>query len=175
MDGSRARRRSPPAAAVGAGTRGLRWSGWIGYGYGTTTYESALDPEFPGAFDQRHLVTVSTTAQLGERWDAAATVRLATNWPYEGWFEDRGEGRICPLVRAQRPAPARLRATRSPRALPRAAAARPAALFAEALNATDRANYRQVSATINLRTFAIGRLSEKQLPIIPAVGFAYEF
>ena len=37
------------------------------------------------------------------------------------------------------------------------------------------ANYRQVSATINLRTFAVGRLSEKQLPIIPAVGFAYEF
>ena len=159
----------------GAGARGLRWSGWIGYGYGTTTYESALDPEFPGAFDQRHLVTVSTTAQFGERWDTAATVRLATNWPYEGWFEERGEGRI--FLSSERNA---LRLPDYGRLDLRVRYRVPLPhgrllLFAEALNATDRANYRQVSATINLRTFAIGRLSEKQLPIIPAVGFAYEF
>lgn len=159
----------------GAGTRGVRWSGWIGYGYGATTYESDLDPEFAGAFDQRHLVTVSTTAQLGERWDAAATLRVATNWPYEGWFEDRGEGRIA--LSSERNA---LRLPDYGRLDLRVRYRVPLPhgrllLFAEALNATDRANYRQVTATINLRTFAVSRLSEKQLPIVPAVGFAYEF
>ena len=31
------------------------------------------------------------------------------------------------------------------------------------------------NAIIDTRTFTVGRLSEKQLPIIPAVGVAYEF
>lgn len=160
--------------SVGA-THGLRWSGWIGYSHGTTNYASALDPAFPGAFDQRHLVTVSTTMQIGERWDAAATVRAATNWPYEGWFEARGDGRT--VLSSERNA---LRLPDYGRLDLRVRYRVPLPhgrllLFAEALNATDRANYRQVTATINLRTFVVGRLSEKQLPIIPAVGFAYEF
>jgi hypothetical protein len=162
-------RRQPGAA------RGLRWSGWIGYGYGVTTYESALDSAFPGAFDQRHLVTVSATMQLGERWDAAATVRAATNWPYEGWFEARADGRI--VLSSERNA---LRLPDYGRLDLRVRYRVPLPhgrllLFAETLNATDRANYRQVAASINLRTFVVERLSEKQLPIIPAVGFAYEF
>ena len=157
------------------GTRGVRWSGWIGYGFGRTTYDSALDPSFAGAFDQRHLVTISATTQIGERWDAATTLRVATNWPYDGWFEDRGEGRL--FLSSQRNAvrlpdygrlDLRVR-YRVP--LPHGRLL----LFAEALNATNAENYRQVSASINLRTFAVGRLSEKQLPIIPAVGIAYEF
>ncbi len=157
------------------GRRGLRWSGWIGYGYGRTTYESALDPDFSGPFDQRHLITLSATTQIGEHWDASATLRLATNWPYEGWFEERTDGRI--VLSAQRNAlrlpdygrlDVRVR-YRVP--LPRGRLL----LFAEALNATNADNYRQVSASINTRTFVVGRLSERQLPIIPAVGVAYEF
>jgi hypothetical protein len=153
----------------------VRWSGWIGYGFGRTTYASALDPGFAGAFDQRHLVTISATTQIGDRWDAAATLRMATNWPYEGWFEDRGEGRL--FLSSQRNAvrlpdygrlDLRVR-YRVP--LPHGRLL----LFAEALNATNAENYRQVSAGIDLRTFAIGRLSEQQLPIIPAVGIAYEW
>jgi hypothetical protein len=157
------------------GSRGVRWSGWIGYGYGQTTYESALDPDFAGAFDQRQLLTISATAQVGERWDASTTLRLATNWPYEGWFEQREDGRI--VLASQRNAlrlpdygrlDARVR-YRVP--LPHGRLL----LFAEAINATNAENYRQVSASINTRTFVVGRLSEKQLPIIPAVGIAYEF
>ena len=159
----------------GTVTRGLRWSGWIGYGYGATTYESALDPAFAGAFDQRHLVTISMTTQIGERWDGAATIRAATNWPYEGWFEQGAAGRI--VLSSERNA---LRLPDYGRLDLRVRYRVPLPhgrllLFAEALNATDRANYRQVTATINLRTHVVGRLSEKQLPIIPAVGFAYEF
>ena len=102
-------------------------------------------------------------------------MRLATNWPYEGWFEERGQGRI--FLSSERNA---LRLPDYGRLDLRVRYRVPLPhgrllLFAEALNATDRANYRQVSATINLRTFAVGRLSEKQLPIIPAVGVAYEF
>jgi hypothetical protein len=157
------------------GSRGVRWSGWIGYGYGTTTYESALDPSFPGAFEQRHMVTLSTTAQFGDRWDASTTLKLATNWPYEGWFEERADGRI--VLSSQRNA---LRLPDYGRLDVRVRYRVPLPhgrllLFAEALNATNAANYRQVSASINLRTYVVGRLSEKQLPIIPAVGVAYEF
>ena len=157
------------------GSRGVRWSGWIGYGYGKTSYQSDLDPDFSGAFDQRHLVTISATTQIGEHWDASTTLRLATNWPYEGWFEERADGRI--VLSSQRNAlrlpdygrlDVRVR-YRVP--LPRGRLL----LFAEALNATNADNYRQVSASINTRTFVVGRLSERQLPIIPAVGVAYEF
>ena len=158
-----------------AGPRGLHWSGWVGYGYGQTSYESALDPAFAGAFDQRHLLTVSTTAQLGERWDASTTLRLATNWPYEGWFEERDDGRI--VLSSERNA---LRLPDYGRLDVRVRYRVPLPhgrllVFAEAINATNAANYRQVTATINTRTFVVGRLSEKQLPIIPAVGLAYEF
>jgi len=158
-----------------AGSRGMRWSGWIGYGYGRTTYAGALDPQFAGAFDQRHLVTLSTSTQLGERWDAAATLRMATNWPYEGWFEQRSGGGIT--LSAQRQA---LRLPDYGRLDLRVRYRVPLPhgrllLFAEALNATNADNRRQVSASIDTRTFAVSRLSERQLPIIPAVGVAYEF
>jgi hypothetical protein len=163
-------RRQPATTASG-----VRWSGWIGYGYGRLTYESALDPSFPGAFEQRHLVTISATTQIGASWDASTTLRLATNWPYEGWYEERSDGRI--YLSAERNAlrlpdygrldvRVRYRIT-----LPRGRLL----LFAEALNATNAANYRQVSAGVNPRTYLVGRLSEKQLPIIPAVGAAYEW
>jgi hypothetical protein len=153
----------------------VRWSGWIGYGYGRTAYESDIDPDFAGAFDQRHLLTLSATAQLGDRWDAAASLRLATNWPYEGWFEKDVDGRI--RVSMQRNA---LRLPDYGRLDLRVRYRLPVPhgrllLFAEALNATNATNYRQVSGSIDTRTFVVGRLSERQLPIIPAVGVAYEF
>ena len=163
--------RRQPTPGVG----GVRWSGWVGYGFGRTTYESELDPEFAGAFDQRHLLTVSATAQIGDRWDASTTLRLSTNWPYEGWFEERDDGRI--VLSSERNA---LRLPDYGRLDLRVRYRVPLPhgrllLFAEALNATNAENYRQVAASINTRTFVVGRLSEKQLPIIPAVGLAYEF
>jgi outer membrane cobalamin receptor len=158
-----------------SGARGLRWSGWIGYGYGRATYGGDADPSFAGAFDQRHLTTLSATAQLGDRWDISGTVRLATNWPYEGWFEQRADGRI--YLSAQRndlriPDYGRLDLRlRHGLPLPHGRLM----LFAEVINATNAENLRQVSASINPRTGAVGRLSEQQLPIIPAVGIAFEF
>ncbi len=158
-----------------AAARGPRWSGWIGYGYGRTTYAGALDPQFAGAFEQRHLVTMSMHTQVGARWDAAATLRVATNWPYEGWFEPRVGGGIA--LSAQRqdlrlPPYGRLDLrVRYRLPMPHGRVL----LFAEALNATNADNRRQVSASIDTRTFVVGRLSERQLPIIPAVGVAYEF
>ena len=130
---------------------------------------------FPGAFDQRHLLTVSTTAQLGERWDASATLRLATNWPYEGWFEERDDGRI--VLSSERNALRLPDYGRLDSACATACRCRTAACCCLPRPSTPpmRTNYRQVSATINTRTFVVGRLSEKQLPIIPAVGLAYEF
>lgn len=157
------------------GARGIRWSGWIGYSHGRTTYESALDPSFSGAFEQRHLVTISATTQLGERWDASGTLRMATNWPYEAWYEERSDGRV--YLSSERNA---LRLPDYGRLDLRVRYRVPLPhgrllLFAEALNATNAANYRQVSAGINVRTYQVGRISEKQLPIIPAVGAAWEF
>ncbi len=158
-----------------AGPRGLRWSGWVGYGYGRATYAADLDPDFAGAFDQRHMVTVSATTQLGERWDASTTLRMTSNWPYEGWFEQRSDGRV--FLSAERNA---LRIPDYGRLDVRVRYRVPVPhgrllLFAEAINATNAANRRQVSANINLRTYEVTRLSERQLPIVPAVGIAYEF
>ncbi len=163
------RRQSAP------GVGGIRWSGWIGYGVGRARYASDLDPAFPGAFEQRHLLTVSATAQVGARWDVSGTLRLATNWPYDGWYETRADGRV--YLSAQRndlriPDYGRLDLRARYRvALPHGRLL----LFAEVINATNAENLRQVSASIDPRTGAVGRLSERQLPIIPAIGAAYEF
>jgi hypothetical protein len=156
------------------GRGSVRWSGWLGYGYGHTTYEGSIDPQFAGAFDQRHLLTLSTTAQINEGWDASATLRLATNWPYEGWFEARGDRIVLSSERngLRLPDYGRLDLrVRRRIVLPHGRLM----LFAEAINATNAENVRQVSASFDLRTFTVTRLSERQLPILPAVGIAYEF
>ncbi|HTV02452.1 MAG TPA: hypothetical protein VMF13_18025 [Luteitalea sp.] len=158
-----------------AGGRLLRWSGWVGYGYGRMTQSGGGDPEFAGAFDQRHLVTVSLATRIGDAWDASASVRMATNWPYDGWFETATDGRI------------RLSRERNALRLPdygrgdlrvRRRVTLPHGrlfLFAEVVNVANTRNLRQVSASIDVRTGAVSRLSERQLPIIPAIGAAFEF
>jgi len=152
-----------------------RWSGWVGYSHGRTSSASALDPEFAGAFDQRHLLTITSSVQIASRWDASTTVRLATNWPYEGWFETRGTAAVFlstdrNALRLPDYRRLDLRVRRRV-ALPRGQLL----LFAEVINASNARNLRQVSASINVRTLVVGRLSERQLPIIPALGLAYEF
>ena len=89
----------------------------------------------------------------------SSTLRLATNWPYDGWFERRADarvflsnrrndlrlpdyGRLDVRVRHRVPVPVgRLM------------------LFGEVLNATNAENRRQVSAGIDLRTGAVGALA----------------
>lgn len=151
------------------------WTGWIGYSYGRTDYQGPLDADFAGAFDQRHLLTVTSSVEISGLWDASGTLRLATNWPYEGWFEQRaGEGVTLSRERHALRLPYYRRLDLRVRRrvpLPRGRLM----LFAEVINVTNARNLRQVSASVNVRTFAVGRLSERQLPIIPAVGIAYEF
>jgi hypothetical protein len=157
-----------------AGNEGIRWSGWAGYGYGRATYAGTLDADFAGPFDQRHLLTVAVTAHLGARWDASGTVRLASNWPYDGWFRGVGDRVLLSSERNDLRLPdygrvdvrVRRRVT-----LPRGQLL----LFGEVINVTNARNLRQVSASIDVRTAVVTRLSERQLPIIPAVGVAYEF
>ena len=157
-----------------AGNDGFRWSGWAGYGYGRTDYAGTPDADFAGAFDQRHLLTVAVTAHLGARWDASGTVRLATNWPYEGWFRDVGDLILLSADRNDLRLPGYGRADvrlRRQVPLPRGRLL----LFGEVINVTNARNLRQVAANVNVRTGIVTRLSERQLPIIPAVGIAYEF
>jgi hypothetical protein len=157
-----------------AGTEGVRWSGWAGYGYGRTEYAGAPDADFAGAFDQRHLLTVAAAVHLGTRWDASGTLRLATNWPYEGWFRDVGELILLSADRNDLRLPGYRRADvrlRRQVPLPRGRLL----LFGEVINVTNARNLRQVAANVNVRTGIVTRLSERQLPIIPAVGIAYEF
>jgi hypothetical protein len=151
-----------------------RWSGWASYARARTTHKMPDGLRFSGAFDQRHVASIAGFAQLNARWDASATLRLSSNWPYAGYFEER-DGRVVlsPLRNAMRlPVYSRFdlrlrRAVPVPRGR--------LTLTGEAINLLNRRNLRQAAETVNLATGVVRRVSEKQLPILPSIGVAWEF
>lgn len=152
-----------------------RWQGWVSYTGGQTTQRSPQDDaSFPSAFDQRHMVSATTSATLSPRWDASATVRVASNWPYDGYYERRDGSLYLSATRNAIRLPTytrvdlRVRRTFS-------IGTRRVVVFGEAINLLNRRNLRQVTGSYNGATAEVFRISEQQLPIIPSIGLAFEF
>ena len=127
VDGSCARRRTPPAAAVGRRGAGSPVVGMDRLRLRRHDIRerarSGVSRRIRSAPSRHGLDDRAAGRALGRGRHRARRDELAVRRLVRG----SRRGPDLPLVRAQRPAPARLRAARSPRALPRAAAARPAA------------------------------------------------
>jgi outer membrane cobalamin receptor len=153
------------------------WGGWLAYSYGKNTYtDPSRGEQFPGDFDQRHAVVMYTFYQLSARTRASARVRLGSNFPIPGYLERAGGGtlRVSDVRnRVRLPEYARLDLNVS-----RAFfwSNRRLTLFAEVLNATDRANYRASNnGTIRTRTGEALGFLEQLFPLLPGVGLLIEF
>lgn len=152
-----------------------RWQGWASYARGHLRQRLPWDePEFRGPFEQAHLFNAALSARLDERWDASAVVRLASNWPYEGYFAQRDESVFLAAARNRLGLPTYARVDlRLRRTIP--VGAYRLVVFGEAINLLNRRNIRQVEGSFNARTGAVGRLAEEQLPIVPSIGLAFEW
>lgn len=152
-----------------------RGSGWASYARNHVRQTVARDASrFPSAFEQAHMFTAAGSFRLSDRWDGSTTLRLASNWPYDGYFESR-EGRIFLSDRRNAlrlPTYARID-VRLRRLVP--IGTRRLVLFGEAINLLNRRNIRQVEGSYDSRTLEVFRISEQQLPIIPSIGLAFEF
>lgn len=152
-----------------------RGSGWVSYARSRVRQTAPLDASrFPSAFEQVQMFTAAGSLLLSDRWDGSATLRLASNWPYDGYFQSR-EGRTFLSDRRNAlrlPTYARLD-VRLRHLVP--IGSRRLVLFGEAINLFNRRNIRQVEGSYDGRTLEVFRISEQQLPIIPSLGLAFEF
>jgi len=150
------------------------WSGWLSYAWGRVEQQLWEDtPAFPSAFEQRHLFNAMATTRLATHWDGSVVLRLASNWPYEGYFERRDGRTFVTDVRngLRLPTYARID-VRVRRHVP--LGTRRLIVFAEALNLFNRRNLRQVEGSLR-STGEVVRIAEEQLPIVPSVGLAFEW
>lgn len=170
--------------AVAGDARGLevlaryasrRGSGWVSYAHGRVRHTSPFEASaYPSAFDQAHMVSAAGVVSLGEQWDASGTVRLASNWPYDGYFEARGDRIHLSQMRNALRLPVYARVDlRVRRTVP--LGSRRLVVFGEAINVLNRRNIRQVVGSYDASTLEVFGLAERQLPIIPSIGAAFEW
>src|SRR5262249_6500965 len=70
-----------------------RLSGWIGYSYGQFRYHDAATGEsFWSDVDQRHTFTAYGQLRMSPRTSVGAKLRLGSNVPLPGYFEERPAG-----------------------------------------------------------------------------------
>jgi hypothetical protein len=152
---------------------GLR--GWIGYTYARTQYTDTRSGErFDGDFDQRHTINAFAEYRLSYRAAVSAKLRVGSNMPVVGYFEQRGPDALRlsanrNTVRLPTYARLDLRATRT-----FTSDRRRVTLFLELMNVLGRRNVRQTEANIR-PNFDVTGLAERLIPFVPSAGMLVEF
>jgi hypothetical protein len=152
-------------------------SGWFSYAYSRNRYHDVVSGEtFWGDFDQRHTVNAYALYRHSDRASFVAKLRVGSNFPIPGYYAQvpGSDDYVLTDVRntERLPVYARLdlRANRafnwSHRRL---------TLFAEVINVFNRANYRFEPPAINVATRAVSAPFDSMFPVIPSVGFLFEF
>ena len=149
-------------------------SGWISYGYGSTRHtDRATGVRYAGDFDQRHQVNAYASARLGARTSVGAKFRYGSNFPLTAYLAGRWDalqpGATRNAVRLPAYARLDLRAGRT-----FLWGARRMTLFAEVLNALDRANIGRTTGSIRA-TGVVSGFTEALFPRIPSAGVRVEF
>lgn len=150
-------------------------SGWISYSYAHNRYrDHILDESFDGDLDQRHTFNAYGTWRLTGRTSAAARLRVGSNTPVSGYFEER-DGLVYVTdvknrVRLPHYSRLDLRVSRT-FALGRSRLT----LFVEVVNALDRENMRAALPVIDVATRRAFSLLEPLLPRLPSAGLTIEF
>lgn len=157
-----------------AGPNGL--SGWVSYAFGTLQHRDRLTGEqYWGDFDQRHTLNAYGHYRLSGRTSLSARFRAGSNFPIQGYFEERAGGALFvgPYRNTVRlPQYARLdaRANRTFNF-----DRRRLTLFVEVLNVLNRANIGPSDGVIRVRTGEAIGFTEDLFPVIPSVGVLIEF
>ena len=152
---------------------GLR--GWVAYTYAHSRYDDGESGErYDGDFDQRHTLNVFAEHRLSYRAAVSAKLRVGSNVPIVGYFEQSGPEtlRLSNVRNAVRlPVYARLdlRATRT-----FTSDRRRVTLFFELMNVLGRNNVRQTEANIR-PTLEVTGLAERLIPFVPSAGVFIEF
>jgi hypothetical protein len=153
-------------------------SGWLSYAYGRNRYRDIVSHEtFWGDYDQRHTVNAYALYRHSDRASFVAKLRVGSNFPIPGYYarvpgtedtytltDQRNTERLPVYARLD------LRANRafnwSQRRL---------TLFAEVINVFNRANYRFEPPFVNVATRSVTAPFDSMFPVIPSVGFLFEF
>jgi hypothetical protein len=149
-------------------------TGWIAYSWAHTRHrDTATGEVFDADFDQRHTLNVFATQRLSYRMTISAKLRVGSNFPLVGYFEERPEGLwlAAERNRVRLPLYARLdlRANRT-----FTFSRHRLTLFVELMNTLGRRNIGQADGSIRPTLEAVG-FGERLIPFVPSAGFLIEF
>jgi hypothetical protein len=171
--------------ALDGSARGVEWmvqrqspngfSGWASYALGYVKYHDITTGEaFWGDYDQRHTLNLYGTYRVSERFSLSARVRVGSNFPTTGYWDQRGGVYYAGTDRNEVRVPTYSRAdVRANRAF--TWDRKRLTLFVEAINVANRSNARFALPSVDRQTFVATGLYEKMVPLIPAVGLLLEF
>lgn len=152
-----------------------RISGWASYAYGRAQYhDQSTGDTFFADFDQRHTVNAYGLYRFNDRFSASGRFREGSNYPTQGFWEERSGAFFVGTTRntLRIPAYARLDLRLNRTFVKREARL---TLFAEVLNVLDRNNVRTGTPGINSRTFEATHLYDQMFPRTPSAGILVEF
>jgi outer membrane cobalamin receptor len=150
-------------------------TGWLSYSYGVNRYRDVLTGEtFDGDFDQRHTLNAYGLYRLSNRFSLMGKLRMGSNTPAIGYWEERGDLQFVGSTRndVRLPLYSRLdvRANRTFNW-----EAKRLTLFVEVMNVLNRDNVRYETPGVNLRTLQAFGMFATMIPLIPSAGMLIEF
>ncbi len=149
-------------------------TGWISYTWAHTRHRDTLTGEsFDADFDQRHTLNVFATQRISYRMTISGKLRVGSNFPIVGYFEERPEGLWLSTERnrVRLPVYSRLdlRANRT-----FTFDRHRLTLFVEIMNTFGRRNIGQADGSIRPSLEAVG-FAERLIPFVPSAGVLIEF
>jgi len=151
-----------------------RFTGSLGYSYGRQRYHDALTGDsFWADFDQRHTLTGYGQFRLSPKTSLGAKMRVGSNFPIAGYFEQRADGLFVGSDRnaVRLPAYTRLdlRADRS-----FTYDHRRLTLFLEVINVFNRSNLAPANGVVSATGRALN-FTESMFPLLPSAGVRVDF
>jgi TonB dependent receptor len=150
-------------------------TGWRSYSYGLNRYEdSTTGEQFDGDVEQRHTFNAYGMYRVTDRFSLTAKLRLGSNVPAVGYWEQRGSEYLVGTTRndVRVPGYARLD-VRANRTLNWQSSR--LTLFVEVMNVFNRDNVRYNMPGINVRTRQVFGIFESMIPLVPSAGVLIEF
>jgi outer membrane cobalamin receptor len=150
-------------------------SGWLAYSYGRSHLsDAARNESFPADFDQRHTVNTYASYQWSGRTTVSARWRYGSNFPIQGYYEQRGIDYFLSTERNRERLPLYSRAdVRVDRTFTRQRSR--LTLFVEVLNLLNRTNEGPADRGYNPVTGRVPDLVEDLFPLLPTAGLLIEF
>jgi hypothetical protein len=151
------------------------FSGWLAYSYGRSDLTDASRKEsFPADFDQRHTVNTYASYQWSGRMTVSAKWRYGSNFPIQGYYEQRGIDYFLSTERNRERLPLY---SRFDVRVDRAFTYRRSrlTLFVEVLNLFNRTNQGPADRGYNPSTGRVPDLVEDLFPLLPTAGLLIEF